>query len=178
MIYCLIRGLRFFGAIKKEKWNNGEIQFSSYEAQIENKFVDIAEQFQSDNEGLRKDIKEQSQRFKTLEKKVNVIEKTVEEDKTTYEKKIEILETDIELEKTRRREAEGQLESTKEEFATFKANFIRWAVFAGGFVLVSSLLWFHEVWLDWEWLDDHKNKVLIMFALELLFVFALLIRVC
>jgi hypothetical protein len=50
-------------------------------------------------------------------------------------------------------------------------NLVRWAIFVGGLGLTSLFLWSHERWLDWTWLNTHKNKTLIEFAAQLLLVF-------
>lgn len=121
--------------------------------EIENKFVDIATQLQSEKETLEKDI--QSERAK-------------------IQKQIEGLQKSLENAKTEREAAKKESENIKGKFEAFKTKLVKWAIFAIGLVVTSLSLWSHQRWLYWPWLDTHKNRTIIEIALQLLLVFALL----
>jgi hypothetical protein len=140
------------------------------EEEIENKFIDIATQLQSEKETLEKDIQSDRERIQRLEKKFSSIERKVQETETRetrYRKQVEELQKSLEDEKT-------ATEKEKEKLEAFKTNLVRWAIFVGGLGLTSLPLWLHQWWLDWPWLDTHKNRILIELATQLLLVFGLL----
>jgi len=144
------------------------------EEEIENKFVEMATQLQSEKVSLEKDIQSEKGEIQRLEEKICNIERTVEENKTEYQKQIEELEKNLENEKSKRMTVKEESENIKKKFKAFKTNLVRWAIFIGGLSLFSLFLWLHERWLDFPWLDTHKNKMSIEIALQLLLVFAFL----
>jgi len=151
-----------------------ETDEAKIEEEIENKFVDIAAQLQSEKETLEKDSRSEKAEIGRLEEKINSFQRTVEENESRNRKQIEELEKSLENERGKREAADKESEDIKQQFEEFKKKSIKWAVFVLGFIVASLLLWSHKFWLDWPWLNNHKNRPIIEIAFQLLLVFGLL----
>jgi hypothetical protein len=141
---------------------------------IENKFVDMASQLQTEKQTLVKDIQIEKNRFEKLEEKIRNVESALEETQTENRKQVEEIEKTLKDEKRNRVEAEKESEDIKKKFEEFRKSMVRWGIFVCTLGLASSFLWFHHNWLDWVWLRTHKNGTLIELASQFLLIFVLL----
>ena len=102
------------------------------EEKIENKFIDLATQLQSEKQNLEKGVRNEKEQVSTLEEKIKNIEELLEETLTTNKKQIEEIEKNLENEQRIRVEAQGESEKIKEEFKEFRK---RWQDGLFSFVL-------------------------------------------
>jgi len=161
-----------------------EIDEKSLEEKVENKFVDMANQLQSQKEALEKDVKNKEGTIGRLENRISTIEEKVAETETKYQKQ------NVELEKSfgqieefgkilkesaiKREAAEKEADDIKEKFKGFKTKLVRWGIFAGALLLMSLYLWVHQYFVSWSLLAMHKNSLFIKLASNLLLLFGLL----
>jgi len=144
------------------------------EEEIENKFVDIATQLQSEKEALEKDVQKEKGEIQRLEEKINNVETTVGEAKTRYRKQIKKLGKALKNEMGKRESADKKSGDIKDQFEEFKKKSIKWGIFVVCLFVATIFSWSYQRWLDWPWLNTHKNRPIIEITFQLLILFGLL----
>jgi len=142
------------------------------EKRIENKFVDIADQLQKDNEALGKQIEEKYRKIKTLERRMSTVEKIIEEKKKDYQNQIAELTKQLEDEKNKRKSTEDEAQGEKVRFQILKMNLIKWSIFAGGLIPASLILWSTLFKLPLP--GSFKDKTIISISSQLVLIFTFL----
>jgi len=144
------------------------------EEKIESKFVDLANQLQSEKDVLLKAKSTLQRATIEQEERIRRQEKKLAEVETQSKKQISLLQEEIKEKEDKRKSAEGKADDIKKQFSEYKKGVINWAITSIGFVLCTIFLWLHHQWLNWPWLDLHKNKIIIQIAAQVLLVFVFL----
>ncbi len=158
------------------------------EERLENKFVDLAAELESQKKDLEKDVNTKKKTVEDLQARITQVEKILEESRSQQKLESEILSKELEKEKSEKAMIKGQLEVSKgdlktsedsvtkisSEFKQFKTNLRIWSLTFSVFAIASVALWLNGYWLNWHWFDVHRNRFLIELCLQIFLVFACL----
>ncbi|MEK0336500.1 MAG: hypothetical protein QQN41_03585 [Nitrosopumilus sp.] len=168
------------------------------EEKIENKFVDLADKLKEKNINLEKNVQHSSEELIALRKKLSQIEgivtkfgkqnklfenkvkeleknlKTEQEERESSKEKIPKLSELIVEEKSKTSKAIEQAQNNENKFQHLKGQNIRWGIFIPLFLFGSIIIWLHSDFVNWQFLDTHKNNFLIKLSAQVALFFALL----
>jgi hypothetical protein len=151
-----------------------ETDSDAIDKKVENEFVDLAAQLESEKVELAEQVKLKNAQVDGLEERVSKLEVARNEDRQDYDKSVRGLKEALTLEQGKNRDLQTKLEDAKEELGTERDErsraeqslmkqrkaVIRWSIYLAVLFIVTLILWLHPGFRTWEWLANHKNRVL------------------
>lgn len=155
----LVADTHFMVSIAKEE---DEMQIGEL---VENRFVDLANALQSENELLQRNLGESRassiQEIENLSSRVDQLEKNIDIERIEYQTRIEAIEADKREEELKRKSAEDEVEKTNIKFKDFKLQLRKWGAFFILTLIIGAILIFQPLLFVWPWLDMQTNNLAI-----------------
>jgi hypothetical protein len=170
-----------------------ETDQAKFEGKLENKLVDVANELKKRTEVLERQVRTTASKLALTVSEATEIRTRLREANQKYHAEVEALKRTVDGEKKRATKAEeassslnGQLaaertsssvvktelEQTRELHRSFKLDLGLWSMFSLISATLTALLWYHDIWFSFAWLDQNKNSLLMKVATQMLIVLA------
>jgi len=162
----------------------GEKDNSKKEAILNNKFITLAADLETQKTDLEKNKSEIEESGKILTHEVSLLKEKLEYQQSEITKVKDALKSEIKKKEDLRgeflilkgdnKETEKHKNVLENQFLDYRKKVKRWSIFILSSIILSILLWTQPLWLSLTWLTGHSKHINIKMAIQIIIFSSLL----